>query len=239
MGEETGYQIFLVEDDEVIAREISQFLTAWGLETKCAEDFSDVLAQFQEWKPQLVLMDISLPFHNGFYWCQEIRKQSEVPVVFLSSAADNMNIVMAMNMGGDDFIAKPFDRNVLLAKIQAILRRTYHYAAGVEQTEDSEHLRCKGAVLNLSNMTLEANGQKLDLTKNEFRMLQELMEKKGHCVSRDRLMERLWETDCYVDENTLTVNMTRLRRKLAGIGLEPFITTKKGVGYLLEDESRT
>lgn len=239
MGEETGYRIFLVEDDEVIAREISQFLTGWGLETQCAEDLSNVLGQFQEWKPQLVLMDISLPFHNGFYWCQEIRKQSEVPVVFLSSAADNMNIVMAMNMGGDDFIAKPFDRNVLLAKIQAILRRTYHYTSGTaEPKEDDDHLRCRGAVLNLADMSLEANGQKLDLTKNEFRILQELMEKKGRCVSRDRLMERLWETDCYVDENTLTVNMTRLRRKLASVGLEQFITTKKGVGYLLEDEAQ-
>ena len=228
MGEETGYQIFLVEDDEVIAREISQFLTAWGLETKCAEDFSDVLAQFQEWKPQLVLMDISLPFHNGFYWCQEIRKQSEVPVVFLSSAADNMNIVMAMNMGGDDFIAKPFDMSVLMAKIQALLRRTYDFA------QPSPLLAHRGAVLDAGSGALKYEGKTIDLTRNEFRILLALMEKRGNVVSREKLMERLWETDSFVDENTLTVNVNRLRKKLDAAGLTGFIATRFGVGYIIE-----
>lgn len=178
--------------------------------------------------PHLVLLDISLPYFNGFHWCQEIRKLSKAPIVFLSSASDNMNIVMAMNMGGDDFVAKPFDLTVLAAKIQALLRRSYDFQTGGQLLEH------RGAILNLSDATLSYQTEKLALSRNEFRILETLFQQKGKVVSREKLMRRLWETDCFVDENTLTVNMTRLRKRLAGIGMTDLITTKKGVGYLLE-----
>lgn len=222
------YKILLVEDDEVIAGLVSRHLAAWGYEVKTAEDFREVLKTFAEFQPQLVLMDISLPFYNGFHWCGEIRRLSKVPILFLSSASDNMSIVMAVNMGGDDFISKPFDMNVLTAKIQALLRRTYDFAGS---TALMEH---RGAILNLSDATLTFGEKRLDLTKNEFRIIQMLLENKGKIVSRDAIMTRLWENDDYVDENTLTVNITRLRRKLEAAGLTDFITTKKGLGYTVE-----
>lgn len=222
------YKILIVEDDLVIAREISIQIQNWGYETKVIEDFTQVMAEFVSFSPQLVLMDISLPFFNGYYWCKEIRKVSKVPIVFLSSAADNMNIVMAINMGADDFIAKPFDPNVLTAKIQAMLRRSYDFSG---QMNLIEH---RGAILNTSDATLMYQGERIELTKNDYRILQILMENKGNVVSRDMLMTRLWETDSYVDENTLTVNMARIRKKLEQAGLKNFITTKKGIGYLVE-----
>lgn len=222
------YKILIVEDDRVIAREISKQIQNWGYETKVIEDFTQMMTEFVSFSPQLVLMDISLPFFNGYYWCTEIRKVSKVPIIFLSSAADNMNIVMAINMGADDFIAKPFDPNVLTAKIQAMLRRSYDFSG---QMNLIEH---KGAILNTSDATLTYEGERIDLTKNDYRILQILMENKGNVVSRDMLMTRLWETDSYVDENTLTVNMARLRKKLEQAGLKNFITTKKGIGYLVE-----
>lgn len=222
------YRILLVEDDEVIAGAVSRHLTNWGYEVKPAEDFQDVLHTFAEFQPQLVLMDISLPFYNGFHWCSEIRRLSKVPILFLSSASDNMSIVMAVNMGGDDFVSKPFDMNVLTAKIQALLRRTYDFAG------TSALMEHKGAILNISDATLTYNDRRIELTKNEFRILQMLLENKGKIVSRDAIMTRLWENDDYVDENTLTVNITRLRRKLESIGLIQFITTKKGLGYTVE-----
>ena len=202
----------------------------WGWEACCVEDFSKVLDTFASYNPHLVILDIALPACNGFYWCMEIRKISRVPVVFLSSVSDNMNIVIAMNMGGDDFIAKPFDRNVLAAKIQAILRRTYDFAANTELIAHT------GAVLNPADATLTSEGQRIDLTKNDYKILKMLLENKGKTVSRDALMTRLWETDCFVDENTLTVNITRLRKKLEQAGLTDFIVTRKGMGYLISDE---
>ena len=224
------YRILIVEDDEVIARSIQKLMEYWGWEACCVEDFSKVLDTFASYNPHLVILDIALPACNGFYWCMEIRKISRVPVVFLSSASDNMNIVIAMNMGGDDFIAKPFDRNVLAAKIQAILRRTYDFAA------NTELIAHKGAVLNTADATLTYEGQRIDLTKNDYKILKMLLENKGKTVSRDALMTRLWETDCFVDENTLTVNITRLRKKLEQAGLTDFIVTRKGMGYLISDE---
>ena len=178
--------------------------------------------------PQLVLMDIKLPFYNGYHWCSRIREVSKVPVIFVSSASDNMNIVMAVNMGGDDFIAKPFDLDVLTAKIQVLLRRTYDFAG---QNTVLEH---RGALLNLGDATLTCGETRVDLTKNELKILQVLMENKGKTVSRDVLMQRLWETDSFVDENTLTVNVNRLRKKLEAAGLSEFIRTRFGVGYLVE-----
>ena len=224
------YRILIVEDDEVIARSIQKLMGDWGWEACCVEDFSKVLDTFASYNPHLVILDIALPACNGFYWCMEIRKISRVPVVFLSSASDNMNIVIAMNMGGDDFIAKPFDRNVLAAKIQAILRRTYDFAA------NTELIAHKGAVLNTADATLTYEGQRIYLTKNDYKILKMLLENKGKTVSRDALMTRLWETDCFVDENTLTVNITRLRKKLEQAGLTDFIVTRKGMGYLISDE---
>ena len=202
-------------------------MESWGCQVHCVENFQKVLAEFVAFDPQLVLLDISLPFFNGYHWCNEIRRLSKVPIIFISSASDNMNIVMAMNMGGDDFIAKPFDLHVLAAKVQAVLRRTYDFSG---QTSLLEH---RGAILNMGDATLTYEGSRVELTKNEYKILQTLLENKGRAVSRDTLMNKLWETDCYVDENTLTVNVTRLRRKLEGVGLSGFIITKKGIGYLV------
>lgn len=221
------YKIFMVEDDEIIARSIREHLQAWNYDVCCVEDFSNVVAEFVRFDPQLVLMDITLPFFNGYHWCSEIRKISKVPVIFLSSAADNMNIVMAVNMEADDFIPKPFDLEVLTVKIQAMLRRSYDFAGTGSMLEH------KGAILNLNETTLTYREQKIELTKNEFRILEILMENKEKVVSRETLMTKLWESDNYVDENTLSVNVNRLRKKLEALGLEEFILTKKGIGYRL------
>lgn len=221
------YKIFMVEDDEIIARSIREHLQAWNYDVCYVEDFSNVVAEFVRFDPQLVLMDITLPFFNGYHWCSEIRKISKVPVIFLSSAADNMNIVMAVNMGADDFIPKPFDLEVLTVKIQAMLRRSYDFAGTGSMLEH------KGAILNLNETTLTYQEQKIELTKNEFRILEILMENKEKVVSRETLMTKLWESDNYVDENTLSVNVNRLRKKLEALGLEEFILTKKGIGYRL------
>lgn len=217
----------MVEDDEIIARSIREHLQAWNYDVCCVEDFSNVVAEFVRFDPQLVLMDITLPFFNGYHWCSEIRKISKVSVIFLSSAADNMNIVMAVNMGADDFIPKPFDLEVLTVKIQAMLRRSYDFAGTGSMLEH------KGAILNLNETTLTYQEQKIELTKNEFRILEILMENKEKVVSRETLMTKLWESDNYVDENTLSVNVNRLRKKLEALGLEEFILTKKGIGYRL------
>ena len=222
------YKIFLVEDDDAIAAAVARHIASWGWEVRRAADYTDVAGELDAFAPHLVLLDIGLPFRNGYHWCAEIRKLSQVPIIFLSSASDNMNIVMAMNMGGDDFIAKPFDLEVLTAKVQALLRRSYDFAA------DPGRLEHRGAVLSLRDATLAYGGEKLDLSRNEYRILQVLLENKGRTVSRETLMRKLWETDSFVDENTLSVNVNRLRRKLEGMGLEDFIRTKKGMGYLVE-----
>ena len=222
------YRILIVEDDPAIAGAVKRQIEAWGCEARTAENFADVTADFRSFAPHLVLMDIGLPLYDGYHWCAEIRKISRVPVIFLSSASDNMNILMALNMGGDDFVAKPFDLNVLTAKVQALLRRTYDFAV------QSEVLECGGAVLHPDEATLAVGGRRIDLTKNELRILHLLMENRGRFVRREDIMNRLWETDYYVDDNTLTVNMTRLRHKLDAAGLAGFIRTKKGVGYGVE-----
>ena len=222
------YRIYIIEDDSIIAGKIKEHMTNWGFEARCASDFINIMGEFAEYDPHMVLLDISLPFFNGYHWCEEIRRVSKVPVIFLSSAADNMNIIMAMSMGGDDFIAKPFDMNVLVAKVQAVLRRTYDFGG---QTQVIEH---RGALLNMSDASLVYNGEPVELTRNDYKILLTLMENRGSIVSRETLMEKLWETDCFVDENTLTVNIARLRKKLDSAGLTGFITTKKGIGYIVE-----
>ena len=224
------YKILIIEDDLTMAQAIQKEMKMWGNDAQYVQDFKNVLETFAEFDPHLVLMDITLPFYNGYHWCSEIRKISYVPVIFISSAADNMNIIMAVNMGGDDFVPKPFDLSVLTAKVQAVLRRTYDLSGKVPVLEH------QGAILNLNDASLTYNGEKIDLTKNEFRILQTLMENKGRLVSRDTLMTRLWETDNYIEENTLTVNIARLRRKLDKAGLTDFISTKVGEGYIIRQE---
>ena len=222
------YQILLAEDDASIAKSMKKHLETWDCAVHCVTDFKRVIEDFVAVQPQLVLLDISLPYYNGYHWCSEIRKLSKVPIIFISSASDTMNIVMAMNMGGDDFITKPFDLHVLTAKVQALLRRTYDFSG---QSTLMEH---RGAVLNLSDSTLLYQDTKIELSRNEFRILQLLLESKGKTVSRDAIMLHLWETDSFIDDNTLTVNVNRLRKKLEQAGLTDFIQTKKGIGYLVE-----
>lgn len=222
------YKILVVEDDRAIASAITAELTSWGMEAAAVADFRNVLGEFAAFAPHLVLLDIRLPFYNGYHWCQELRRISKVPIIFISSAADSMNIVMAMNMGADDFIAKPFDLNVLLAKVQALLRRTYDFADNVPVLEH------RGALLNTGDATLTCQGESIPLSKNEYRILLTLMQHKGKVVSREKLMEALWATDSFVDENTLSVNVNRLRKRLDAAGLTDFIATQHGVGYIIK-----
>lgn len=222
------YKILIVEDDMTIAKTMSLHLEHWGYHCICIDDFRNITKQFAAENPHLVLMDISLPYFDGYHWCREIRRLSQVPIIFISSASDNMSIIMAVNMGGDDFIAKPFDLTILSAKVQALMRRTYDFHSS------GDFLELKGVVLNLADTTVSYNENKLELSRNEFRIMQSLFENKNNVVSREKLMKHLWETDCFVDENTLTVNITRLRKKLAGIGIEDLIVTKKGLGYMVE-----
>ena len=219
--------MLVVEDDPVIAGAVCERLESWGLEARRARDYGAVMEEFAAFGPQLVLLDVSLPRYSGYHWCAEIRKVSKVPVMFISSAAENMNIVMAMNMGADDFVAKPFDLDVLMAKVQALLRRSYDFGA------PSRLLDCGGgALLDPASGTVTAGGVRLELTKYVLRILQ--AEKRGSVVTREELMLRLWQTDSFVDENTLTVNVTRLRRRLAELGLGELIKTRKGLGYIID-----
>ena len=222
------YKILIVEDDMMIAKTLSSHLEKWDYEVRYVKDFKNVMNDFLEFEPQLVLMDIILPLFNGFYWCTEIRKIAKTPIVFLSSASDNMNIVMAMNMGGDDFIEKPFALNVVTAKVQAMLRRAYSFQGNLNVLEH------QGLLLNLNDGIVSYKEKKAELTKNEFKILQVLMEHAGKIVTREELMTALWESDAFVDDNTLTVNVTRLRRKLAELAAVEFIKTKKGIGYIIE-----
>lgn len=221
------YKILIVEDDNGIAAGLSDQINSWGMESHCVTDFRNVTAEFAAYQPHLVLLDITLPFMNGYHWCSEIRKVSKVPIIFVSSASDNMNIVMAMNMGADDFIAKPFDVNVLIAKLQALLRRTYDFSDSVTIIEH------RGAMLNTADYTLTYGDERLELSKNEYKILLVLMKNKGNVVSREKLMEALWQTDEFVDENALTVNVGRIRKKVEAMGLQDFISTKFGVGYII------
>lgn len=222
------YRILIVEDDMTIAKVLAAHLEKWGYETRCAENFKNIMNDFLDFEPQLLMLDIGLPFFNGFHWCQEIRKVSQVPIMFLSSLDDNMNIVMAMNMGGDEFIEKPFDLNVVTVKVQALLRRTYAFQGS------SNLLEHDGIMLNLGDATVLYQDQKVELTKNEFRILQILFERAGKIVSRDEIIERLWDSDEFIDDNTLTVNVARLRKKLESVGRKDMIRTKKGIGYMVE-----
>jgi two-component system response regulator protein BraR/BceR len=222
------YKILIIEDDSVIAGVMTEYLARWGYEVRRTQDFEKVLEDFIRFEPQLILMDVVLPYYNGYYWCAEIRKLSRVPVIFISSHGDNMNIVMAVNMGGDDFVPKPFDLEVLRAKVQAVLRRTYAY------NEQSVYMEHKGVLLNTLDGSILYQGKKLELTRNEFKIMQLLFENIGKTVSREQMMKRLWDDDCFIDDNTLTVNMNRLRKKLEEASITDLIRTKKGMGYYIE-----
>lgn len=222
------YRILIIEDDRGIADAITVQAQMWDLQVQCVQNFRNVMEDFTVFDPHLVLLDITLPFFNGYHWCSQIRQVSKVPIIFISSASDNMNIIMAMNLGADDFIAKPFDGSVLMAKIHALLRRTYDFTGGAAV------LQHRGALLNTGENSLSYQGEEIPLSKNEYRILLTLLENKGNVVSREKLMEKLWQTDSFVDENTLTVNVGRLRKKLETAGLTDFITTKFGVGYIIK-----
>ncbi len=222
------YKILIVEDDKALCNNIKEGLSKWDFEGVAAEDFEDILKEFAKHNPHLVIMDINLPYFDGFYWCRKIRDISKVPIIFLSSRDSNMDIVMAVNMGGDDYVTKPFSMDILLAKIQALLRRTYSYGQNEGQV-----IECEGAILNINDGTLTYNGKSIELTKNEFKILQLLMRSKGKIVSRDKIMRVLWESEYFISENTLTVNVNRLRNKLENIGLKDLIVTKKSQGYMI------
>lgn len=220
-------KILIVEDDSNISKLIANHLTKWDYLVGEINDFKNVTEEFIEFNPHLLLLDISLPFYNGYYWCRKIRKISKVPIIFISSTSENMNIIMAMDMGADDFVVKPFDLSVLLAKINALIRRTYSFN---NQIEVLEH---KGVILNLESTCILFQKKEIELTKNEYKIIRILMENTGKVVSRNSLMVKLWESENFIDDNTLTVNIGRLRRKLEEIGLYDFIKTKKGLGYMV------
>lgn len=224
------YKILIIEDDNIIAERLTEELSKWGYDTRTVGDFGNILKCFAEFSPDMVLLDISLPFYDGYYWCRSIREVSGVPIVFMSGAGDNMNIVMAMNMGADDFIVKPFNMDVMVAKVQALIRRTYEFSPA----SNSAVIEHGGILLNMTDASLSFEGRKIGLTKNEYMILEILMRNKGRIISREDIMTKLWEDETFIDENTLTVNMSRLRRKLAGENISDLIKTKKGMGYIIE-----
>jgi len=222
------YKVLIVEDDKALCNSIKEGISKWNFEGIAVQDFEDVLKEFAKHNPHLVIMDINLPYFDGFYWCKKIRDISKVPIIFLSSRDSNMDIVMAVNMGGDDYVTKPFSMDILLAKMQALIRRAYSYGQVDEQI-----IECEGAILNINDGTLTYNGKTIELTKNEFKILQLLMRNRGKIVSRDKIMRVLWESEYFISENTLTVNVNRLRSKLEDIGLKNLIVTKKSQGYMI------
>ena len=222
--ENKKWKIFLVEDDKVIAEEIKRHLKFWNYEIKIAEDFQNIFDDFKNFRPDLVLMDVSLPFYNGYHWCKIIRENSKVPILFISAADENLNLIMAMDLGADDYLTKPFELELLQIKIRALLRRAYEYV-------ETKNIFYKDIRLNCDSMIISRENKEIELTKNEFKILEILLEKPGKVVNRDEIIDKIWQTDSYIDDNTLTVNVMRLRKKLEGINIFELIKTKKGVGY--------
>lgn len=225
---EQCYKVFVVEDDKMLEEEIIVLLEKWGFEAFGVETFENISEQVLNKSPHVVLMDINIPSFDGFYWCKEIRKLSKVPIIYISSRNNSMDVIMGMNNGGDDYIEKPFNNQVLIAKLQAIVRRTYEYGI-----HDAKLIGHGGLVLNLEDTVVSYQDNRTELTKNEFKILKILIENKGSVVSRQALMRSLWDEDVYVNENTLTVNVNRVRAKLYDLGLKDFIATKKGMGYII------
>lgn len=222
--ENKKWKIFLVEDDKVIAEEIERHLKFWNYEIKIAEDFQNIFDDFKSFHPDLVLMDVSLPFYNGYHWCKIIRKNSKVPILFISAADENLNLIMAMDLGADDYLTKPFELELLQIKIRALLRRAYEYI-------ETRNIFYKDIRLDCDKMIISRENKERELTKNEFKILEILLEKPGKVVNRDEIIDKIWQTDSYIDDNTLTVNVMRLRKKLEEINIFELIKTKKGVGY--------
>ncbi len=222
------FHIMIVEDDDKIRSIVAETLRKWQYKVHEVNSFDQVLAEFEQARPHLVLLDINLPVFDGFYWCQRIRAVSKVPIIFLSSRNQNMDIIMAINMGGDDFVHKPFDLDVLVAKVSALLRRNHTY-----QDENLQVIH-RELIVNLSNSSIQFREQTAELSRNEFIIIQFMMRHIGKIVSRDDLMQVLWNDEQFIDDNTLTVNVNRLRRKIAQLGLDDFIGTRKGMGYIIE-----
>ncbi|MFO3715407.1 response regulator transcription factor [Anaerococcus cruorum] len=221
-------KIFIVEDDDVILKALEKFLKSWSYDVYFPDDFSSVYENFIKTNPDLVLLDVSLPFFNGYYWCEQIRKSSNVPIIFISSADENLNKIMAMNMGADDYISKPFDLDFLLAKIKALLRRSYEYK------DFSNNISYKDLIIDRDRMVLKFDDKEMSLSKNEYLILEMMFEFPEKIFKREEFMDKIWQTDEFIDDNTLTVNIMRLRKKLEEIGLKDFIKTKKKVGYYIE-----
>ena len=221
-------KIMVVEDEAVIRQLIIEELEKWQFETFGTTDFHQVFDDFEEQEPQLILLDINLPVFDGYYWCQKIRETSKVPIIFISSRNTNMDMIMAMNMGADDFVTKPFEIDVLIAKINAPLRRSYNYVEN-----NSETLVHNGLTLNIDNSSMQINDEVIDLSKNEYRLLYILMKNHGKILSREKLLRALWDDERFVDDNTLTVNINRLRRKIEQAGMDNYIETKVGQGYIV------
>ncbi|MDY3903540.1 response regulator transcription factor [Peptoniphilus sp.] len=222
--ENRKWKIFLVEDDKVIAEEIERYLKIWNYEIRRVKDFQNIFNEFKNFHPDLVLMDVTLPFFNGYHWCKVIRDNSKVPILFISAADENLNLIMAMDLGADDYLTKPFDLEVLQIKIKALLRRTYEYF-------ETKNIYYRDIILKCDSMIVSIKDREIELTKNEFKILEVLLEKPGKIISRDEIIDRIWQTDSYIDDNTLTVNIMRLRKKLEDIQIFELIKTKKGVGY--------
>lgn len=228
-GSEGGYRIFIVEDDLALGEQVVQGLGRWGYQTRLVNDFTRVDEECKAWQPHLVIMDVNLPRFDGFHWCRTIRAESPLPILFASARDSDMDLVMGIGSGGDDYLAKPFSMEVLVAKIQALLRRVYQY----RESESSAQLSCHGFTLHTGRQLISRGSDKVELTRHEFRILQLLMEKRGSIVSRDQLMDALWHGEVYVDDNTLTVNINRVRKRLAALGLDDIIQTRKQQGYLI------
>lgn len=220
--------VLLIEDDIALSKEIKLVLEKWGYEVNLINDFQNIMKEFINTNPHLVIMDVNLPFFDGFYWCSKIREVSKTPIIYLSSRDSNMDVIMGINNGGDDYVSKPFSEDLLITKIRAVLRRTYDYSK-----DNSYLIYCDDLILDVEKGEINYKNNKLDLTKNEIRILALLMKSKGKVVSREKLMMSLWEDDEFVNDNALTVNINRIRNRLKEIGLKDFIKTKKGIGYII------
>lgn len=219
-------RIFIIEDDKNIREELSTFLSKYGYVCEAPSGFDNIIKDALSSNNDLVLLDINLPVFDGYYICREIRKQSEIPIIVVTSRDTELDELMAMNLGADDFITKPYNTQILLAHISSVLKRS------LKETV-SDRMDCRDFCINLSRSNIEYNGQEYELTKNELKILVFLFENKGSIVSRDELMTQLWNSDMFVDDNTLTVNINRLRKKLEDIGLGQVIETKRGRGYMV------
>lgn len=219
-------KILLVEDAEMIRNELKEFLTNYGYEVEAPDDFKQIMHDVLREDIHLILLDINLPVYDGYYICREIRKSSQVPIMIVTSRDNEMDELMSMNLGADDFITKPYNTQILLARIESVLRRTY-------KQQESSMLQFGLLKLDLSNGTILYQDQQEELTKNEIKILHCLMKSKGKIVSREELMEYLWSSDLFIDDNTLSVNITRLRKKIEAIGMQNPIETRRGLGYIM------